>query len=197
MALPKDPSYKVYDPRRGEEWLQPLVDGQCLSLLNHGFAVVEYWPGRSQRLFELEDFEELICTSIHATGALGFISVAPFTGDLEQRLPTAVEWNEASDSAIGYFPHEMDSIRRHVALLRLATYEDWVVGSCNAEFAGIPKRGVWRPVVDWNVEFLFTQVENITSASLYSSETGIVRVYTRVYSGFDEQLSRLATLRRR
>lgn len=198
MALPKEPNFKVYDPRRGEEWQQTLVDGRLLSMRDQGFVIVDYWPGRRNRLFELEDFEEFICASIAATGALGFISVAPFTKELRRRdLASMVKWNEAHGSAIGYYALDIESIRRHVALLRLASYEDWVIGSCNVRFDDIPERGVLRPVVDWNIEFLFTQVGNIGSATLYSSETGIIRVYSRVYPSLDEQLWRLGARRRR
>ena len=197
MALPKDPNFKVYDPRRGEDWKQPRIGGELLSMRDQGFVVVDYWPGRHKRLFELDDFEELIRASIAATGTLGFISVSPFTNELGQRdLVPTVQWNAARYSAIGYFVIDIESIRQHVALLRLASHEDWVVGSCNGRFDDIPERGVLRPVVDWNIEFLFTQINNIGSATLYSSETGIIRVYTRIYSGLDEHLQRLGAQRR-
>jgi len=198
MALPKEPNFKVYDPRRGEEWKQTLVGGQLLSMRDQGFVIVDYWPGRRKRLFELQDFEDLIASSMASTAALGFISVAPLTKELKERdLMSAVQWTQTRFSAIGYFAVDSENIRRHLALLRLASYEDWVIGSCNVRFDDIPKRGVLRPVVDWNIEFLFTQVGNIGSATLYSSETGGIRVYTRVYPSLDEQLQRLGARRRR
>lgn len=197
MALPRDPNFKVYDPHRGEEWNQRLVDGGVLSMRHYGFLVIDYWPGRRKRLFEIEDFEDLIATALPATGELGFMSVAPLTPELRQRdVMGTMEWKESCSSAIGYFPLNNESLSRHVGALRLATYEDFVIGSCHAKFGDIPKRGKLRPVIDWNIEFLFTQVSNIGTATLYSSETGIIRIYTRIYPGLDEQLRTLGTRRR-
>src|SRR6266536_327194 len=99
MPIPNEPNFKVYDPRRGEDWSQKVARGR-FSSRKQEFLVIDYWPGRAGRLFEFEDFERLIATSIVSTGNRGFVTVAPFSSE---RARAAFEWNQARSSAMSYF----------------------------------------------------------------------------------------------
>lgn len=160
---------------------------------------MDYWPSRRRRPFEPEDFDELICASMASTGPLCFVCIAPFTKQMRRQyaaIGAAAAQSEAQ-SVIGYFPPTPETIRQHLRLLRVASHEDLVLGACRERFQDIPQGRPLTPVVEWNLEFLLTQPNNVCCAALYSSETGIVRILTHVYSAVDDLLNNLDARRRK
>jgi hypothetical protein len=191
--LPKEAPYKVFDPRRGEVWLQPTSGKDKVCLREHGILVVDYQPRRRNRPLQPEDFYAFVRTSMLRTGGQGFFSLNPYTKAM--RAPGVIPktpLNESAHSVLGYFDLDTETIDRYLQLRRLTSYEEWVFGSCQRQFANPPKTRWYQPDVPWTAEYLFTQVGNIGSLALFDGDSGIVRVYSRVYPDINEQLNELA-----
>jgi hypothetical protein len=202
MPLPFKPSFKIFDPRKGEDYEVETSDGKKLSTLQNGLLVVSFYPGRiSEKMtmspgLSLSDFNHLIKVSIQELGKIGFFTISPLTEEVKQSQEIdRKQLDEMLGSVLGYFDIDVSTIEKHFNLrCRLATYAEWVIGSCERPFIK-PKKPKWYHLaVYWDTAFLFTQIENIRCLSSFYGETGELVFFTRIYMGIDELLEPLHRL---
>jgi hypothetical protein len=205
MPLPKQPFFKIFDPRKGQDFRYRTMKGETLSLLEHEFLVISYYPGRIPQAplsLDVEEFKNLIETSMVRLGKIGFFALSPLTKEVKTSQQINLnQMDEKDGTAIGYFNLEMLEIRRHMEVRRrLVTYEEWMIGSCNEPFVKpllehtTPKkwyRGLFPRGLTWDFESLLSQIENIRCLSLFT-ETGELDFFCRIYVGIDDLIDPLS-----
>lgn len=188
------PEFKIFDPRRGEDWVEKTRTGASVSIRDENLLLIRYTPGKTHRPFELSQLDEIIRTSMLRTGTLGFFSVSMLSRPLRAMLPPAIDMVERHGSAMGYFPLETAVIDQYLGLKSAVSFEVLIVGSARDRFREPTKSGKTYP---WDVDHVFEQAETLGCLSRFDGQTETLEVFTRLYAGVDGLLGRLAWQRRR
>lgn len=192
MPLPKEPYLKIYDPRRGEDYEIETLGKERITTLEHQFLVIDYFPGRlpvtTPDPLQFTKFNKLIKASLLENGKIGFFAISPSTKEVRgSQLIHSQQYDEMSNTLVGYFDLSLSMINSHFDLRHeRASYSEWVIGSCKTPFNRPAKEPRWyQEAIFWNIDFLFTQVENIGSLSVFFGETGELLFFTRLFDGID------------
>lgn len=199
MPLPAERDFRIFDPRRGEDYILETSARKKLSLLKKEFLVVSFYPGRLLKKMDfppslsLDKLDNLVRASMERVGKLGFFTISPVTTEVKlSHIANLPEVNALLGSAIGYFKIDGPSIVRHFDLRRrLASYAEWAIGSCEEYFVR-PKEPRWfQHAVYWDTSLLAMQIENVGCLSTFYGETGEHIFLTRIYTGIDDWLEPL------
>ncbi|MGI8784555.1 MAG: hypothetical protein ACR2L2_12995 [Acidobacteriota bacterium] len=199
MTPAKKGSLNVFDPRKGEDYLVEVAGGTTISTLANHLLVVTFYPELpSQKVtvplsLSFRDLNAFVTVSMQRLGKLGVFTIAPLTRETRQSEVAAVDQvSVLLGSAIGYFDLDGGSIERHLQLRqRLASYAEWVIGSCDTTFVE-PKEPKWyQRAIFWDSQLLFTQIANVQCLSVFYGETGDLLFFTRLYEGIDKWLKPL------
>lgn len=192
MTPRTNPEFKIFDPRRGEDWVERTRSGRSVSIRDQNFLLIRYTPGKAHRPFELSELDEIIRTSMLRTGTVGFFSVSSLRGPLRTMLPPALDLVERHGSAMGYFPLETEIVNQCLGLKSAVSFEVLIVGSARERFRPPTKSGKTFP---WDVDHLFEQAERLGCLSRFDGDTETLEVFVRLYPDIDEPLERLARRR--
>lgn len=200
--LPSKRIFEIFDPRRGEDFVVQIRYGKKLSMLECEFLTIRFYPGHRQKdepdlpSLSLDHLNNFIRLSMQALGGKGFFAVTPVTKEVQRDGTIDLnQMDELCGSAIGYFELKDEVIRHHMALRkRLATYAEWVIGSCEKTFEKPLEPKWYQHTTFWNIDLFFNQVDNVNCMSFFNGETGESIFYTRIYPGIDELLAPLQSL---
>jgi hypothetical protein len=186
------PEFKIFDPRRGEDWVETTRSGATVSTREQNLLLLRYTPGRKHRPFEPFQFDEFVRTSMLRTGALGYFSVSSLSGPLRAGLPPALEMIERHGSAMGYFPLEADIVDQYLGLKNAVSFEVVIVCSVREHLREPAKYGKTYP---WDIDHILEQIESLGCLSRFDGDTETLEVFTRLYADIDLQIERFARQR--
>ncbi|HEY0156596.1 MAG TPA: hypothetical protein VGF28_04825 [Thermoanaerobaculia bacterium] len=126
-------------------------------------------------------FDELVVEAVLQTGGTPFFAVAPVTAAV-RAAPAVISrvTDELLDSVIGYLPAaDVSLLGAHLAeRRRIASYEEWVVGSCTAPFDRPPAAGFFSVPRIWNTDTFCEQIDRLRCLAVYFGETGEAILWT-------------------
>lgn len=178
---------KIYDPRRGDDWVEATRKGMRFSIREHDFVLVRYSMIKGHR-FDPFTLDGLVKISIQHTGSIGFFSLSSVDNTLRGALIEAIDVVEIQGSPLGFFNTEERLVNHYLQLKGLVSYQTYIIGSARERL--IQSVSKWKTYA-WDNDFLLDQIDRLGCFCQLVGETGTIEFFTRRYPGLDMALARI------
>lgn len=133
-------------------------------------------PEGAERGLCLDWSDELIRIVASHTPGLMFFAITPVTADIRRTSIVADHLQEElGGSGLGYFHQE--HLDAHLRARRLATYEEWIIGSAVTKLQSPTEPRWYEIALYWNSDMLLSRFHDVKWFSTYYAETDEVVSY--------------------
>lgn len=178
---------KIYDPRRGDDWVETTRKGVRFSIRENEFILVRSSIVKGHR-FDPFILDELVKVSMQHTGSLGFFSLSSVDNTLRGALIEVIDVVEIQGSVLGFFKTEERLVNHYLQLKGLVSYQIYIIGSVRERL--VQSVSKWKTYA-WDNDFLLDQIDRLGCFCRFDGETGTIELFTRIYDGLDMVLSRI------
>jgi hypothetical protein len=181
------PEFKIFDSRKGDDYVESTRSGVPFSIQEYDFLVVRYRPFKIPPSQNQPEFDAFIRRAMESTGVRGVFSISDLSPPLKAALPPAAEnVVEELGAVMGYFPLESKLINQFLDLKNVVSWEVVIVGSV--------QKHVPNPIKGWgtypyDIDLFLGDPSSLGCLTRFDGETETLEVFTKIYDGIDQQLA--------